>query len=105
MAVMTFIDIVYHLWYYFSGIISSYSATICTFSQGMVDLRVWPNQIADGNFPTKTPGKGRDHGKEQMQRLAKVSTAKVFERVALQLIPGLEMEMFTKRNALPSLTC
>jgi phosphatidylinositol 3-kinase len=33
---------------------------------------VWPNQEADGNFPSSTPGKARDHGKEQMQRLAKV---------------------------------
>jgi hypothetical protein len=41
-------------------------------SQGMLDLRVWPNQEADGNFPSSTPGKARDHGKEQMQRLAKV---------------------------------
>jgi hypothetical protein len=38
----------------------------------MLDLRVWPNQEADGNFPSTTPGKARDHGKEQMQRLAKV---------------------------------
>jgi hypothetical protein len=38
----------------------------------MLDLRVWPNQEADGNFPSSTPGKARDHGKEQMQRLAKV---------------------------------
>jgi hypothetical protein len=41
-------------------------------SQGMLDLRVWPNQEADGNFPSSIPGKARDHGKEQMQRLAKV---------------------------------
>lgn len=40
--------------------------------QGMLDLRVWPGQEADGNFPSTTPGKARDHGKEQMQRLAKV---------------------------------
>jgi hypothetical protein len=38
----------------------------------MLDLRVWPNKEADGNFPSTTPGKARDHGKEQMQRLAKV---------------------------------
>lgn len=33
---------------------------------------MWPSQEADGNFPSSTPGKARDHGKEQMQRLAKV---------------------------------
>jgi hypothetical protein len=45
---------------------------IANVSQGMLDLRVWPGQEADGNFPSTTPGKARDHGKEQMQRLAKV---------------------------------
>ncbi|CAG2064852.1 unnamed protein product [Timema podura] len=39
----------------------------------MLDLRVWPNKEADGNFPSSTHGKARDHGKEQMQRLAKLS--------------------------------
>nr|CAD7401153.1 unnamed protein product [Timema poppensis] len=43
------------------------------FRQGMLDLRVWPNKEADGNFPSSTHGKARDHGKEQMQRLAKLS--------------------------------
>lgn len=26
----------------------------------MLDLRVWPNVVADGHTPTKTPGKGHD---------------------------------------------
>lgn len=43
------------------------------FRQGMLDLRIWPNREADGNAPTTTPGKGRDHGKEQMHRLAKLA--------------------------------
>lgn len=43
------------------------------FRQGMLDLRVWPNKEADGNFPSTTPGKLKDHGKEQMQRLAKLA--------------------------------
>lgn len=42
------------------------------YRQGMLDLRVWPGIEADGNIPTSTPGKARDHGKEQMQRLAKL---------------------------------
>lgn len=29
--------------------------------------------VADGNFPTTTPGKAKDQGKEQMQRLAKLA--------------------------------
>lgn len=41
--------------------------------QGILDLRVWPNKIADGNNPSSTPGKAKDHGKEQMQRLAKLA--------------------------------
>ncbi|XP_049792140.1 phosphatidylinositol 3-kinase catalytic subunit type 3 isoform X1 [Schistocerca nitens] len=43
------------------------------FRQGMIDLRVWPNQEADGRSPSSTPGKARDHGKEKMQRLAKLA--------------------------------
>ncbi|XP_066599239.1 phosphatidylinositol 3-kinase catalytic subunit type 3 [Prorops nasuta] len=43
------------------------------FRQGMLDLRVWPGMEADGNSPTTTPGKTKDHGKEQMQRLAKLA--------------------------------
>ncbi|XP_015590775.1 phosphatidylinositol 3-kinase catalytic subunit type 3 isoform X3 [Cephus cinctus] len=43
------------------------------FRQGMLDLRVWPGVEADGSYPTTTPGKARDHGKEQMQRLAKLA--------------------------------
>lgn len=39
----------------------------------MLDLRVWPNKVADGNSPTTTPGKATDSGKEQMQRLAKLA--------------------------------
>ncbi|KAK9745841.1 Phosphatidylinositol 3- and 4-kinase [Popillia japonica] len=43
------------------------------FRQGMLDLRVWPNCVADGSYPSKTPGKAYDNGKEQMQRLAKLA--------------------------------
>lgn len=39
----------------------------------MLDLRIWPNKEADGRSPTTTPGKGRDQGKEQMHRLAKLA--------------------------------
>ncbi|XP_033226096.1 phosphatidylinositol 3-kinase catalytic subunit type 3 isoform X2 [Belonocnema kinseyi] len=43
------------------------------FRQGMLDLKVWPGVEADGRNPSSTPGKARDHGKEQMQRLAKLA--------------------------------
>ena len=38
----------------------------------MLDLRVWPNRVADGSPNTSTPGKPCDDGKKQMTRLAKV---------------------------------
>lgn len=44
-----------------------------TFRQGLFDLRVWPNEEADGKMPTQTPGKGKDSKKHQMQRLAKLA--------------------------------
>ncbi|XP_025833575.1 phosphatidylinositol 3-kinase catalytic subunit type 3 [Agrilus planipennis] len=43
------------------------------FRQGMLDLRVWPNKEADGNFPSSTPGKVKGDGHDQMQRLAKLA--------------------------------
>lgn len=43
------------------------------FRQGNFDLRVWADVDADGNFNTKTPGKGKDSSKNQMQRLAKLA--------------------------------
>lgn len=45
----------------------------CDNSQGMYDLRVWPNQEADGNINTTTPGKGKSSSKNnQMQRFGKL---------------------------------
>ncbi|XP_034949252.1 phosphatidylinositol 3-kinase catalytic subunit type 3 [Chelonus insularis] len=43
------------------------------FRQRMMDLRVWPGVEADGSNSSTTPGKARDYGKEQMQRLAKLA--------------------------------
>lgn len=43
------------------------------FRQGMLDLRVWPNRVADGSPNTSTPGKPCDDGKKQMTRLAKLA--------------------------------
>ncbi|KAK4291772.1 hypothetical protein Pmani_033777 [Petrolisthes manimaculis] len=36
------------------------------FRQGLHDLRVWPNRAG---HPQLTPGKGRDHGKDQLRRI------------------------------------
>lgn len=39
----------------------------------MFDLRVWPNNEADGNANTTTPGKGKNSSKNnQMQRFGKL---------------------------------
>uniref|UniRef100_A0A1B0AAP7 Phosphatidylinositol 3-kinase catalytic subunit type 3 n=1 Tax=Glossina pallidipes TaxID=7398 RepID=A0A1B0AAP7_GLOPL len=43
------------------------------FRQGMYDLRVWLGVEGDGNCPSKTPGKGKDSSKSQMQRLSKLA--------------------------------
>ena len=43
------------------------------FRQGMLDLKVWPGVVGDGSIATITPGKTKDHGKEQMQKLAKLA--------------------------------
>lgn len=38
-----------------------------------MDLRVWPDKVADGNNPTTTPGKVRNQSKDSMQRLSKLA--------------------------------
>ncbi|CAH0552655.1 unnamed protein product [Brassicogethes aeneus] len=43
------------------------------FRQGMLDLKVWPNKVADGKTPTSTPGKGKHQGNEQMHGLSKLA--------------------------------
>ncbi|XP_061389541.1 phosphatidylinositol 3-kinase catalytic subunit type 3 [Musca vetustissima] len=43
------------------------------FRQGMYDLRVWLGVEGDGGYPSKTPGKGKDSSKSQMQRLGKLA--------------------------------
>ena len=47
----------------------------------MLDLKVWPEREADGSCPSQTPGKTKDKGKVQMQRLAKVNINKFFDNV------------------------
>lgn len=39
----------------------------------MFDLRIWLNREADSNWPSSTPGKSPDQGKDQMQRLSKLA--------------------------------
>lgn len=43
------------------------------FRQGLYDLRLWPDVVADGSFHSKTPGKSNDYCNNQMQRLAKLA--------------------------------
>jgi len=51
------------------------------FRQGMMDLTVWPDTEPDPRCPSKTPGKTKDKGKEQMQRLAKVNLLKAVHKM------------------------
>jgi phosphatidylinositol 3-kinase len=41
--------------------------------QGLHDLRIWQNQKADGNWPTRTPAKVKDSGNEVMENLSKLT--------------------------------
>ncbi|XP_076257514.1 phosphatidylinositol 3-kinase 59F isoform X1 [Rhynchophorus ferrugineus] len=47
------------------------------FREGILDLRVWANVVADGNVPTTTPGKwyydGKDNSNDQMWKLSKLA--------------------------------
>ncbi|KAH8410904.1 hypothetical protein KR222_007615 [Zaprionus bogoriensis] len=43
------------------------------FRQGMYDLRVWLGVEGDGSYPSRTPGKGKESSKSQMQRLGKLA--------------------------------
>lgn len=43
------------------------------FRQGMLDLKVWPDVVADGSENCTTPGKTPGTGNENMQRLAKLA--------------------------------
>lgn len=62
------------------------------FRQGMYDLRVWPGVAGDGNWPTTTPGKGKDLKENQMQRLAKL--AKKHRNGQIQKIDWLDRLSF-----------
>ncbi|XP_054286750.1 phosphatidylinositol 3-kinase catalytic subunit type 3 [Macrosteles quadrilineatus] len=43
------------------------------FRQGMIDLRVWPDCVADGSPQSSTPGKACHDGKKQIIKLAKLA--------------------------------
>lgn len=64
------------------GTTISFFSKDTVFRQGLYDLRVWPNTPADGNVPSKTPGKCKEYSSNsvatdknhhQMQRLAKLA--------------------------------
>lgn len=44
-----------------------------TFRKGMMDLKVWPDEEANPQINSTTPGKTKDSN-DQMSRLAKVKT-------------------------------
>ncbi|XP_046659844.1 phosphatidylinositol 3-kinase catalytic subunit type 3-like [Homalodisca vitripennis] len=43
------------------------------FRQGMIDLRVWPDCVADGSTQSSTPGKACHDGKKQITKLGKLA--------------------------------
>uniref|UniRef100_A0A1B6LQ06 Phosphatidylinositol 3-kinase catalytic subunit type 3 n=1 Tax=Graphocephala atropunctata TaxID=36148 RepID=A0A1B6LQ06_9HEMI len=43
------------------------------FRQGMIDLRVWPDSVADGSTQSTTPGKACHDGKKQKTQLGKLA--------------------------------
>ena len=65
---MMFISLLYaHNLFKISANLSS------TLRQGMHDLKVWSDVVADGKDNSSTPGKPRGHDHEIMSRIAKVS--------------------------------
>ncbi|XP_055837227.1 phosphatidylinositol 3-kinase catalytic subunit type 3 [Episyrphus balteatus] len=62
------------------------------FRQGMYDLRVWLDVEGDGGYPSKTPGKGKESSKSQMQRLGKL--AKMHRNGHLQKVDWLDRLTF-----------
>ncbi|XP_055390617.1 phosphatidylinositol 3-kinase catalytic subunit type 3 [Condylostylus longicornis] len=72
------------------------------FRQGMFDLRIWLDVEGDGNYPSKTPGKGKESSKSQMQRLGKL--AKKHRNGQIQKVDWLdrltfrEIEMINERE-------
>uniref|UniRef100_A0A8D8XPF3 Phosphatidylinositol 3-kinase catalytic subunit type 3 n=1 Tax=Cacopsylla melanoneura TaxID=428564 RepID=A0A8D8XPF3_9HEMI len=64
------------------------------FRQGIMDLKVWPNQIADPKVPSSTPGKNSSSEKEQRETLAKLS--KKFHNGHMAKVDWLDRLTFSK---------
>ena len=72
------------------------------FLNGLHDLRVWRNQAADGNFPSKTPSKVKDCGNEVMDSLSKLTkrhhTGRMPQSDWLDRLTFREIELINERE-------
>ena len=73
----------------------------CCF-KGLHDLRVWRNQPADGNIPSKTPSKVKDCGNEVMDSLSKLTkrhhTGRMPQSDWLDRLTFREIELINERE-------
>lgn len=71
-------------------------------TKGLHDLRIWRNQTADGNLPTKTPAKVKDSGNEVMEGLSKLTkrhhTGRIPQSDWLDRLTFREIELINERE-------
>lgn len=72
------------------------------YKQGLHDLRIWRNQVADGNLPSKTPAKVKDSGNEVMESLSKLTkrhhTGRIPQSDWLDRLTFREIELINERE-------
>ena len=72
------------------------------FLQGLHDLRIWRNQVADGHLPSKTPAKVKDSGNEVMESLSKLTkrhhTGRIPQSDWLDRLTFREIELINERE-------
>lgn len=65
-------------------------------------MRIWRNQVADGNLPTKTPAKVKDSGNEVMESLSKLTkrhhTGRIPQSDWLDRLTFREIELINERE-------
>lgn len=65
-------------------------------------MRIWRNQIADGNLPSKTPAKVKDSGNEVMESLSKLTkrhhTGRIPQSDWLDRLTFREIELINERE-------
>lgn len=65
-------------------------------------MRIWRNQVADGNLPSKTPAKVKDSGNEVMESLSKLTkrhhTGRIPQSDWLDRLTFREIELINERE-------